>query len=181
MASWTQWIWVWASSRSWWWSGVLPGMLQFMGAQKSDMTEWLNWTERKELQPLSRPTKETAFPVFTVAGRAGSDLSSHYTAVRVPAEPFLCYFQFCLKLMSLNATKYYNAICVYMLSLLSYVWLVTPWTAAHQAPLSMGFSSQEYSMGCHVLLQGLFPTQGWNACLLRLLNCRQILHCWATG
>ena len=25
-------------------------------------------------------------------------------------------------------------------------------------------------MGCHFLLQGIFPTQGWNPCLLRLLH-----------
>ena len=32
-----------------------------------------------------------------------------------------------------------------MLSCFSRVWLcVTPWTVAHQAPLSMGFSRQEY-------------------------------------
>ena len=31
--------------------------------------------------------------------------------------------------------------------------LVTPWTAAHQAPPSMGFSRQEYWSGCHFLLQ----------------------------
>ena len=30
MASLTQWIWVWASSGSWWWTGK-PGMLQLMG------------------------------------------------------------------------------------------------------------------------------------------------------
>ena len=31
--------------------------------------------------------------------------------------------------------------------------LVTPWTAAHQAPPSMGFAKQEYwSRGCHCLL-----------------------------
>ena len=29
----------------------------------------------------------------------------------------------------------------------------TPWTAAHQAPPSMGFSRQEYWSGCHRLLQ----------------------------
>ena len=30
------------------------------------------------------------------------------------------------------------------------VWLLaTPWTAAHQAPPSMGFSRQEYWSGCH--------------------------------
>ena len=28
----------------------------------------------------------------------------------------------------------------------------TPWTAAYQAPLSMGFSRQEYWSGCHCLL-----------------------------
>ena len=30
----------------------------------------------------------------------------------------------------------------------------TPWTVAHQAPLSMGISKQEYEVGCHFLLQG---------------------------
>ena len=30
--------------------------------------------------------------------------------------------------------------------------LVTPWTAAHQAPRFMGFSKQEYWSGCHCLL-----------------------------
>ena len=32
MASPTRWTWVWASSRSWWWTGK-PGMLQSMGSQ----------------------------------------------------------------------------------------------------------------------------------------------------
>ena len=31
--------------------------------------------------------------------------------------------------------------------------LVTPWTVAHQAPPSMGFSRREYLSGCHRLLQ----------------------------
>ena len=31
-------------------------------------------------------------------------------------------------------------------------------------------------VGCHVLLQGIFPTQGSNPCLLSLLHCRQILY-----
>ena len=46
---------------------------------------------------------------------------------------------------------------------------------AHQAPLSMGFSRQEPTgVGCHCLLQGIFPTQGSNLHLLRLLLSRQI-------
>ena len=36
---------------------------------------------------------------------------------------------------------------------------VTPWTVAHQAPLSMGFSRQEY---WSFLLQRIFPIQGLN-------------------
>ena len=37
---------------------------------------------------------------------------------------------------------------------LSRAWLsATPWTAAYQAPPSMGFSRQEYWMGCHCLLR----------------------------
>ena len=45
-----QWTWVWASSRSWWWTGK-PGMLQSMGLQRvgHDWAE-LNWTE---LNPLA--------------------------------------------------------------------------------------------------------------------------------
>ena len=42
MASPTQWTWVWANSRRWWWTGR-PGGLQSMGSQESDTTEWLNW------------------------------------------------------------------------------------------------------------------------------------------
>ena len=33
MASPTQWIWVWASSQRWWWTGM-PGVLQSMGSQR---------------------------------------------------------------------------------------------------------------------------------------------------
>ena len=77
--------------------------------------------------------------------------------------------------------------------LLSSVWLfATPWTAAYQAPPSMGFSRQEYwsgvpspsphglyspwnspgqntGVGSLSLLQQIFPTQG-------LLHCRWILY-----
>ena len=41
MASSTQWIWVWARSESWWWTGK-PGVLQFRGYKGLDRTEWLN-------------------------------------------------------------------------------------------------------------------------------------------
>ena len=44
--------------------------------------------------------------------------------------------------------------------------LGTPLTVARQAPLSMGFFRQETGVGCHFLLQGIFPTQGSNPGLL---------------
>ena len=51
--------------------------------------------------------------------------------------------------------------------------LATPWTVACQAPLSVGFSRQEYGMGSHSLLQGIFLTQELNP---GLLHCRWILY-----
>ena len=58
--------------------------------------------------------------------------------------------------------------------MLDHVWLsATLWTVAGQAPLSMGFSRQEYWSGFHSLLQGIFPTQESNP---GLLHCRQILY-----
>ena len=42
-----------------------------------------------------------------------------------------------------------------------------------QAALSMEFSRQEYGVGCHFLLQGIFPTQGLNP---DLPHCKQILY-----
>ena len=42
---------------------------------------------------------------------------------------------------------------VVVIQLPSHVQLsATPWTVAHQAPLSMGFSRQEYRVACHFLL-----------------------------
>ena len=56
-----------------------------------------------------------------------------------------------------------------MLSGFSCDWLfVAPWTVAHQAPLSVGFSRQEYWSGLHALLRGILPTQGSNPRLLHL-------------
>ena len=44
---------------------------------------------------------------------------------------------------------------------LSHVQLfVTPWTVAYQAPLSWDFPDKNTGVGCHFLLQGIFPTQG---------------------
>ena len=56
--------------------------------------------------------------------------------------------------------------CVLSLAQLS----VALWNVAHQAPLPMQFSRQEYWSGCHFLLQGIFSTQRSNPHLLGLLH-----------
>ena len=61
MASLTRCTWVWVNSRCWWWTGR-PGVLQFMGLQELDTTEWLNWTELK-CQWLSHLTWQRASQV----------------------------------------------------------------------------------------------------------------------
>ena len=60
-------------------------------------------------------------------------------------------------------------VCVFKLSRIQL--FGTPWTADHQAPLS--FPGKNTGVGCHALLQGIFPTQGSNS---HLLHCRQILY-----
>ena len=65
-------------------------------------------------------------------------------------------------------------ICMHMSELLNRVRLfVTPGTAAHQAPLSMGFSRQEYWNGLPCPPLGDLPDPGIKQ---GLLHCRQILY-----
>ena len=52
--------------------------------------------------------------------------------------------------------------------------LVTPRTGASSVH---EISPEEYGVGCHSLLQGIFPTQGLNP---HLLHCRQLFYHWAT-
>ena len=49
----------------------------------------------------------------------------------------------------------------------------TPCTVAYHTPPSMGFSSKSTGVGCHFLLQRIFPTQGLN---LGLPHCKQMLY-----
>ena len=65
--------------------------------------------------------------------------------------------------------SFVNCVCV---KSLSHVQLfVTP--VVHRAPLSMDSPGKNTGVGCHFLLQGIFPTQGWNP---SLLHCRQTLY-----
>ena len=64
---------------------------------------------------------------------------------------------------------YFLHSCV--LSRLSRVQLcVTPWTIATRLLCPWDFPGKNTGGGCHFLLQGIFPTQGWNPRLLCLLR-----------
>ena len=57
---------------------------------------------------------------------------------------------------------------------LSHFWLfATPWTVAHRAPPSMGFSRREYWSGLPFSSPGGLPAQELNP---SVLHCRQILY-----
>ena len=49
----------------------------------------------------------------------------------------------------------------------------TPWTVAHKLLCPWNSPGENTGVGCHFLLQGIFPTQGLN---LGLPHCRQILY-----
>ena len=51
-------------------------------------------------------------------------------------------------------------VCAQSLRLIQH--FVTPWIVAHQAPLSMEFSRQEYWTGLPFPTPGGLQTQGWN-------------------
>ena len=46
----------------------------------------------------------------------------------------------------------------------------TPWTVAHEDPLSTGYSRQDYQVGCHFLLQGILLNLGLNRHSLLFLH-----------
>ena len=66
--------------------------------------------------------------------------------------------------------KQINLILTYAKSLNCVHLFRTLRTVAHQAPLSWDFPGNSTAVGCHFLLQGIFPTQGLNPCFLHLLH-----------
>ena len=73
-----------------------------------------------------------------------------------------------------NSPPSLGAYCLVAKSVLLFA---TPWTVAHQAPLSMGFPRQEYWRGLPFPSPGIFPTQSSNP---HLLHCSWVLYHWAT-
>ena len=91
-------------------------------------------------------------------------MRSHFTMNRTNIQPN----------WGCSSTEYHCVVlraCVWVLSRVRL--FVTPWSVTCQAPLSMGFPGKNTGVGCHFLLQGIFPTQGSNQ---GLLHRRQILY-----
>ena len=71
--------------------------------------------------------------------------------------------------------------CTCVLNCFSHVQLfATLWTVACQLLCPWVYPGKNTGVGCHTLLQGIFPTQGSNMQLLRPPQCRRILYRWAT-
>ena len=126
MASPTQWTWVWINSRSWWWTGR-PGMLQSMGSQKvrQDWATELNWWVK----------------VFFKSNLTGYKLYLNFIACKIYHNNLNCFIR--NEDDKIANITFLKNMCSQLLSLV----FVTPWTVACQAPLSMGFSRQEYWSG----------------------------------
>ena len=90
-------------------------------------------------------------------------LSSHEDSCK---HTLLLYFPSLLYLF-IYFSKHYvclTIMCCAVVSHFSCVWLfVTPWTVAHQAPLSMGIIQARILKWVTTVLQGIFPTQGSNS------------------
>ena len=56
----------------------------------------------------------------------------------------------------------------------------TPWTQPARILCPWDPPGKNTGVGCHFLLQRIFPSQGSNLCLVQLLYCRQILYQEAT-
>ena len=101
------------------------------------------------------------FLSFIINENVGSECN---TSLQLKVNPSFCW-TVCTCLILLQWILLGTHVC--LLSHFSCVWLLaTPWTITHKAPLSMGFSRQEYWSGLLSLLQGIFPIQALNQQLL---------------
>ena len=80
----------------------------------------------------------------------------------------------CLNLKCLQEPHLYsyptiNGLCVCAQLFASVQFFATPWTVTHRVLCLWDSPGKNTGVGCHSLLQGLFPTQQLNPCLLRLL------------
>ena len=158
MTSPTQRAWIWVNSGSWWCTGR-PGMLQSMGSQRvrhdwaTELTQVLRWLlkKKKRSQHCWWGCREIEILIKTVAAAAKSLQSCQTSCNPIDGSPPGTPIPGILQARTLEwvAISFSNAWkWKVKVKSLSHVWLfATPWTAAYQAPPSMGFSRQEHWSG----------------------------------
>ena len=132
MASPTRWTWVWASSGRWWRTGR-PGMLQSMGSLRVGHDWATELTDgRNKLAAAAAKSLQSCLTLCDPTD--GSPPSSPIPGILQARTLEWVAISFS------SAWKWKVKV-----KLFSRVWLLeTPWTAAYQAPLPMGFSRQDH-------------------------------------
>ena len=74
-----------------------------------------------------------------------------------------------LPLWSLHPKRTLDELLLFSRSVISDSF-ATPWTVAHQVPLSIDFSGKNPGVDWHFFLQGIFSTQGLNPSVLHFLH-----------
>ena len=82
MTSPTQWTWVWASSRSWWWTGR-PGVLQSMGLQRVGH-DWVMEQERKSTWQYQVLSDSLIVYLIVIETLPGTHLFTNAWALETP-------------------------------------------------------------------------------------------------
>ena len=135
MASLTQWTWVWASSRSWWWTGT-PGMLQCMGLQRVRH----NWAA--ELTDTLIVLSISSLIYFLFCSPSRNVFSNMVVIIHMW---WLNLDQLKLNKITFSSVQSVNHVRLF----------VTPWTAARQASLSI---TNSRSLLKHVSIESVMPS-----------------------
>ena len=130
------------------WTKQLGGLFSSQGCQESDTTEATQYAHMCNSHTIICPFKahnSVLFPLFRVVQQSAQSILEHFLS----SSKRNCTHQQSLPiplipLSSRQPLIYFLSLCVLVTQSCLFV---TPQTVAHQAPLSMGFSRQEYWNG----------------------------------
>ena len=157
------------------------------GRRKRDIQPQGCWTPAPQSRQASAKRKHTlasrSTPDFSLHSQGpswelffkwslvwGIHKTTDHKEIKLNAEPSFSLLRRLVLLDWMSCDRCFpkSSTCVLSCSVCPALW--TPWTVAHQAPLSMGFSRQEYWSGLPCPPPGVFLTQESNPSLLHLLH-----------